>query len=87
MDGIPIDGEGLAGGPGLRRVAAAEPAPGRDLGEAEVVGDLLALGVEHAAVAVPDLLVLEPLTLLDHLAERCERRLEPVTAMMRPLPP
>ena len=41
------------------------------------MGDLLALGVEHAAVAVPDLLVLEPLTLLDHLAERCERRLEP----------
>ena len=68
--------EGLAGRPALRRVAAAEAAPGRDLDEAEVVGDLLALGVEHAAVAVPDLLVLEPLALLDDLAERGERRLE-----------
>ena len=35
--------------------------------------DLLPLGVEHVAVAVPDLLVLEALALLDDLLERAQR--------------
>ena len=36
--------------------------------------DLVPLGVEHVAVAVPDLLVLQALALLDDLLERGERR-------------
>ena len=66
----------LAGRARLRRVAERVVAADVELLEAEVVRDLLALRVEHVAVAVPDLLVLEALALLDDLLERAQRRRE-----------
>ena len=47
-----------------------------DLLEAEVVRDLVSLGMEHVPVAVPHLLVLQSLTLLNDLPERRQGRLE-----------
>src|SRR4051794_9412896 len=73
VDGLPVDCERLARRARLRRVARCEAAPHRDLLEAEVVRDLLPLGMEHVAVAVPYLLVLQALALLDDLLEGRER--------------
>ena len=71
-DGVPVDLDRLAGGARLGRVAGRIAAADVELVEAEVVRDFLPLGVEHVAVAVPDLLVLEALALLDDLLERAQ---------------
>jgi hypothetical protein len=76
VHGVPVDRERLARRPRLRRVAERVAPAEVDLLEAEVVRDLLPLGMEHVAVAVPDLLVLEPFALLDDLPERLQRRRE-----------
>ena len=73
MHGPPIDVERLARGTGLRRVAWGVAPTDVDLLEAEVVRDFFPLRMEHVAVAVPHLLVLQSLALLDDLFESRQR--------------
>src|SRR5205823_12023473 len=76
VHGLPVDVEWLAGRARLGRVSGRVAPADVDLVEAEVVRDLFALGMEHVAVAVPPLLMLQALALLDDLAERGERGCE-----------
>ena len=63
----PVDGDRFARRTGRGRVSRCVAAPEQQLLEAEVVRDLVLLGVEHVLVAVEDRRVVQALTLLDDL--------------------
>ena len=73
LDSVPVDGDHVAGGPRCRGVTSAVSPTELELLEAEVVPDLVALGMEHVAVPIPDLGAPRAFALDDDLVQRGER--------------
>ena len=78
IDGAPVHRETGTGRSRGRRIATLVGAAPHDFLEAEVVCDLVAFRMEHVAIAVPHLGMLQPFALLLDFIDRRQRRCQVV---------